>query len=118
MAFAREKLMALSFYTSNPSGLLGAFKKAIDQRHVTTWSYDSEGDFTHTPEQWKSKAWLRPKIVSNQLKLFILAPESAQITWEVYAVYHGRFIESMIAHCHELFDNGCATAKPIDGDLV
>lgn len=40
------------------------------------------------------------------------------VTWEVYAVYHGRFIESMIVHCNTLFSNGSATAAPSAYDTI
>lgn len=53
--------MALSVKTDNPSGLLTSIRKAIDNKVVSTWSYDKDGDFSHTPDQWKNKAWLRPK---------------------------------------------------------
>jgi hypothetical protein len=48
--------MAVRVSTTHPSSLLAAIKKAIDARHVDTWSYDSDGDFTHTPLQWAKKA--------------------------------------------------------------
>jgi hypothetical protein len=64
--------MAVYFLTSRPSTLLSDFKKKIDEGHVVTWSYDQEGDFTHTADQWKYKAWLRPSIESDRLVLYIL----------------------------------------------
>lgn len=111
--------MSIHFETTKPKDLLNAFKKAIDDEHVVTWSYDSDGDFTHTAEQWKNKAWLRPKIITDRkLVLIILRPKSSAISSEVYAIYHGRFIESMLKHCDKLFTNVVATALPSDGDQV
>ena len=49
-----------------PSQLLSTFKKAIDDGHVKTWSYDTVGDFTHTPDQWKYKAWLMKSAFDNE----------------------------------------------------
>ena len=46
--------MAINFDTDNPTKLLSAFKKAIDDKKIVTWSYDKDGYFTHTPEQWRS----------------------------------------------------------------
>ncbi|PNE12407.1 MAG: hypothetical protein CR217_03280 [Beijerinckiaceae bacterium] len=54
--------MAIHFKTETPKKLLAAYKKAIDDGHISTWSYDSDGDFTHTADQWNKKAWLRPKV--------------------------------------------------------
>lgn len=111
--------MAVYFKTSTPKKLLGTFKKAIDEGRVVTWAYDSDGDFTHTAEQWKNKAWLRPKVEPDaSLNLFIIKPQGTSISGEVYAIYHGRFIESLLVHCDELFSRAEATALPVDGDKV
>ena len=110
--------MSLALFSKDPAGLLRAFKKAIDEGHVATWKYDSDGDFTHNTEQWRNEAWLRPKVQSDRLALTILKPKNKNITREVYAIYHGRFIESMLAHCDSLFDNANATAMATVGDIV
>jgi len=110
--------MALTFFTDNPKGLLAAFKKAIDDGHVATWAYDNDGDFTHTAQQWNRLAWLRPSTVAGQLVLNTLPPKDTKLTWEVYGIYHGRFMESMIIHCHDLFTNAQATASPTKDDTV
>jgi hypothetical protein len=39
-------------------------------------------------------------------------------TKPLYAVYHGRFIESMLTHCDELFNAGAATALPTNSDVI
>ena len=110
--------MAIHFTTTNPSGLLAAFKKAIDDKKIETWSYDGDGDFTHTPPQWKNQAWLRPSVTSGLLTLHFLARNDVKTSKEVYAVYHGRFIESMLAHFDEMFGTADATALPVVGDRV
>lgn len=110
--------MALYFITSNPNQLLTDFKKAIDDHKVDTWAYDKDGDFTHTPPQWKNLAWLHPEVQSDRLALFIIKPQAKAIGKELYAVYHGRFIESMVRHFDELVSRGIATAKPEGRDQV
>jgi hypothetical protein len=111
--------MAIRIKTSTPKKLLGAYKKAIDDGHVKTWSYDSDGDFTHTADQWTHRAWLRPKIVEGQeLTFYILGPKGQQINVLTYAIYHGRFIESMLGHCDNLFDEAHASALPQSGDWI
>ncbi len=37
--------MAIYILTSNPTALLKAFKKAIDESTILTWGYDKDGDF-------------------------------------------------------------------------
>ena len=111
--------MAIHFKTSTPKKLIAAYKKAVDDGHVTTWSYDGDGDFTHTVEQWSGKAWLRPRVIEGkELVLHILAPRETELSSAAYAVYHGRFIESMLRHCDKLFVDGRASAMPEEGDVV
>lgn len=106
----------ITFDTSNPAGLLAAFKKDIDEKRVVTWSYDKDGDFTHTPDQWREKAWLRPAISAGKLVMKFIGPKN--VTWEVYGIYHGRFIESMIVHQNASFTLGTATSKPTATDTI
>lgn len=111
--------MAVRFITKTPNKLLTAYKKAIDDGHVDTWAYDHQGDFTHTPEQWNKRAWLRPSVVDGEKLVFnIIRPKGSTVPTDIYAVYHGRFIESMIAHCAGLFTDARATPVADSGDLV
>jgi len=111
--------VAIHFKTRTPKKLLAAFKQAISDGKVVTWSYDADGDFTHTAQQWKSLAWLRPRTKEKEeLILTIVKPKDSKISSEIYAIYHGRFIESMLVHCDSLFDEAIATAFPADGDVV
>ena len=111
--------MALRFETSTPKKLLASFKEAIEDGRISTWSCDSQGDFTHIPPQWKGLAWLRPKIIEKKmLILSIIRPKGKNISSEIYAVYHGRFMESMLAHCDSIFSTGVATALPAEDDNV
>ena len=111
--------MAIHFKTTTPKNLLNAYKKAIDDGHVQTWSYDSDGDFTHTAEQWIRKAWLRPKIIEGEELVFhALTPKETTMSSSLYAIYHGRFIESMLRHCDKLFTSAVASAMPEAGDIT
>lgn len=110
--------MAIILKTATPDKLLATFKKAIDDNRISTWSYDKDGDFTHTPDQWKNKAWLRPHIKAGQLVLTIINQKDTKISSLVYAVYHGRFIESVLHHCDTLFSDGTATALPSSEDRI
>jgi hypothetical protein len=108
----------LSFGTTTPLALLSEIKKAIDDKKVTTWSYTKEGHFTHTPDQWRAKAWLFPKVDGSELRFGIIRPQSGNVSTEVYAVYHGRFMEMMLAHFDTRFGNGMASALPTAADNV
>jgi hypothetical protein len=108
--------MSVQFMTDDPAKLLSDFKKKIRDGRIDTWKCDGDGDFTHTPSQWIYRAWLKPVIEIDRLKLNIIASDKYDLTWAIYGVYHGRFIESMLTHCHSLFTIGRATAKPGTAD--
>ena len=106
----------LTFNTDKPRSLLAAIKKAIDEGHVKTWEYDSDGDFTHTTssQQWTGKAWLRPIIEPDQALAFgILGQRGVKTSKLLYGVYHGRFIEMMLTHFDTQFSNAQASAACI-----
>jgi hypothetical protein len=110
--------MAINFQTTDAAALLAAFKKAIDSKHVVTWAYDPEGDFYHTPEQWRQSGWLRPAIYTGQLTMNFVGRNTKKTTKADYGVLHGRFIESMLTHCDQLFSNATATASPTNSDII
>lgn len=110
--------MAILFKTQDPNILLKDFKKKIDDGIIQTWSYDQDGDFTHTPDQWKNKAWLKPKTENGSLVLSIINPKNQSISSLIYAVYHGRFVESMLLHCDSLFSNADISAYPSKNDKI
>jgi len=108
----------VTIQASAPQALLAAIKKAIDSNRIQTWTYDSDGDFTHTAQQWNRKAWLRPSVQSGGLSLSILPPNGTALSKEVYAIYHGRFIEMVLAHFDTEFSGASATAMPVMSDVV
>ena len=108
--------MSVRAFTDDAAGLLTRIKKLIDQGHITTWAYDGQGDFTHTPTQWKNKAWLRPEEKSDKLRLVIVANTKVPLTREIFAVYHGRFIEMLISHVDDRFTSACASPNPVDDE--
>lgn len=110
--------MALIVKTNNPKGLLEAIKKSIDSKSVQTWSYDSDGDFTHTPDQWKTKGWMRPKVNNGELHFVFLGNKQVTTTKLIYAIYHGRFAEMLLNHFDDSFSRVEATALPTTGDSI
>jgi hypothetical protein len=103
--------MSIRVLSDDPAALLARIKALIDKGHITTWEYDSDGDFTHTPSQWTRKAWLRPQIQSDKLRLKIVVRTESSLSREVFAVYHGRFIEMLMAHLPKRFSQATATAS-------
>jgi hypothetical protein len=110
--------VSIKILTTNPKALLQAIKKSISDGHVETWQVDKDGDFTHSPIQWRNKAWLRPSLDVSILVMYIIRPQDRNISKEVYAIYHGRFIEMITAHFDSSFSSASASAMPQHGDLV
>jgi hypothetical protein len=108
--------MAIRAFTDNGRSLLARIRGLIDQGHIDTWSYDKDGDFTHTPPQFKNKAWLHPEVQNDRLRLRIIPPEGQPLTREVFAVYQGRFIEMLIAHVPDYFTQASAGANPVNDE--
>lgn len=108
--------MAVIIKTTNPSGLLASIKKSIDTKKIETWSYDSDGYFTHTPEQWKFKAWFKAKEYQGELRFGIFAPKDTNMSKMIYGLYHGRFIEMLLIHFDTDFSDVMATAQQTEPD--
>lgn len=110
--------MALIIKTNSPSELISEIKKAIDAKSIQTWSYDSEGDFTHSPEQWQRKAWMSPHVINGDLHFGFIGNNQVNTTKLLYAVYHGRFAEMLLNHFDDKFTNIQATAMPTSIDRI
>ena len=108
--------MAIIIKTVDPGGLLKAIKTAIDEKKIVTWSYDKDGDFTHTPDQFVNKAWLTSKIYVGELRLGILKQKSIELSTSIYAIYHGRFIETVLSHFDQKFTTALATSVKTEPD--
>lgn len=90
--------MALYIRTSDPQRLFNSINKAIENRDIVTWSRDDEGDYTIEREQWKFKAWMRPRIESGRLVVAIIQSRKYPLTTELYGIFHGRFVSTIVAH--------------------
>lgn len=111
--------MAIQVNTDDPQALLDLVYASIDEGSIETWNYDEDQDFIHdTPDgQWEGEAWLRPTLKKGALVLNIVPPVKG-VSMEAYAVYHGRFIEMLLAHFDEYFSEAFATAKATGDDRV
>ena len=110
--------MAVRVFSDHPRGLLAGVKASIQDGSIETWSVDADGDFTHTPDQWKNRAWFRPVVSEDKLIFNILGPKSKPITRTVYGIYHGRLIEMFLIHFDQEFSRASATALPVTGDRI
>jgi hypothetical protein len=110
--------MAIRVFCDEPASLLRDIKAAIQEREIETWKLDSDGDFTHTPNQWVNLAWLRPKVLDDRIVFNILGNTNKLMSRATYGVYHGRFIEMLLTHFDAKFSRATATALPVSGDVL
>lgn len=112
--------MAVVFITSSPKALLDNFKARIKQTEakgkITTWSVDSDGDFTHKADDWIHKAWFRPVVGADRLTFNIIKNKDFNVASVVYAYYHGHLIETFLNHFDTQFKDANATALPVSND--
>ncbi len=95
--------MSIYVRTSNPQKLVNDINEKIENSFIDTWSVDSDGDYTHTAEQWKNHAWIHPIIESGRVVFAIWGRVNENLSVVDYAIYHGRFVEMLLAH----FDHQC-----------
>ncbi len=110
--------MAVRVFTDKPKSLLSAIRASIRGGSIDTWSTDADGDFTHSAEQWKNRAWFRPTVAEDRIIFNILGPRSKSLSRTVYGVYHGRLVEMLLTHFDEKFSRVSASALPVKGDVV
>lgn len=108
--------MAIIVKTENPEALLNEIKRVIDLNEVDLWSYDTIGDFSHTPEKWINRAWLRPEVGEGELKFGILGTKDVGMTASLYSAYHAYFIEMLLTYFDNFFTTAAATAKKTEPD--
>jgi hypothetical protein len=107
-------------YAEDGEQLLNNIKSAIANGDITTWEATSQGSFTHTASsgQWKNKAWFRPTIDDKGIVFNIIRPKGGKVSKEVYAVYHGRLSEMLLAHFDAELSIIRLTALATEGDIV
>lgn len=109
--------MAIILMTEEPRWLLNAIYEELEDDEIRTWEFDTDGDLTHSPKQWRYLAWMRPKVRTGKLVFNIIAGEDT-LSKRVYAVYHGRLIEMLLAHFDSDIYRLYATSFPASGDVV
>lgn len=94
----------IEIHTPDPHRLVEEINEAIRNGRIATWTVDSDGDYTHSLEQWKNRAWLSCRFNETDdtlLRFVIIEAREQKLSKAVYGVYHGRFAEMLLTH----FDN-------------
>ena len=103
--------MSIKFPTGTPQGLLDEIREAIDSGEVRSWSYDTEGDFTHDSTQWRDRAWLRPTVNAGALNFEVVKNKDLGLSKQVNGLYHGRFIDMLLTHFSDKISTVTATSS-------
>lgn len=114
--------MAVNFFTSEPKALLDSFNEGIAQDNpkgkILTWVKDKDGDYTHVAENWKNKAWFRPRSIDGALVFNILGRKKVAMPMVVYGFYHGHLVETFLNHFDERFSSASSTAQATKDDFL
>ncbi|MCK9728527.1 hypothetical protein [Pseudomonas syringae] len=115
-------MMAVTFFTKNPSALLKAFQGKITQEEaegsITTWEITKSGCFTHKGKQYARDAFFRASTDDGKLVFNIIRPEGKGVGVRTYGYYHGHLIETFLNHFDTQFVSASATALPVAGDDI
>lgn len=95
--------MSIYVKSSNPQKLIHDINEKIENSEINTWCVDNDGDYTHTAEQWKNHAWIHPIVEADRVIFAIWGRVRENLSVVDYAIYHGRFVEMLLAH----FDHQC-----------
>ena len=89
--------MAVTAATTDAQALLQAINDAISNGKIDTWKSVQSKYLTHSPDQWRGQAFFLPKLQYGALVFNIVPPKGQSISTEIYAIYHGRLIEMLLA---------------------
>lgn len=99
--------MALVVETDEPDEVMKRIYADIENNRIDTWTVNAAGYFTAVPKQWYNRAWMRKSNLMKERYLCfgIIEVRRGTMTQELYAVYHCRFAEMILAHCGDLIGN-------------
>ena len=111
--------MAIYIHTDDPNGLHQRLTASICNREIITWDVDKDGDYTIDRDQWRFKAWFRPTEIQGQLVFGIVQSRKYVKTNELYGVYHGRLVSTILAHFSDMISEVQVTPNPQKGvDII
>lgn len=108
--------MAIQIITSKPEILLEDIKNLIDAGKIDTWTYDADGDFTHSVEQWNNVAWFHPFFYRDRIIFGLIGRKGINISIDEYSIYHGRFIEMLVKNYINKV-NSISVLRPSDNEF-
>jgi len=93
--------MAVVVETEDADALLQHIRDLIEDEQIKIWNFEDDGDLNYKAKQYEGIAWFRPEKTSGGLRFKIMTnpKRKGEFTTEVKAIFHGRFIEMLLAHC-------------------
>lgn len=111
--------MAIYIHTNDPHGLHKKLTASICNREIITWDVDKDGDYTIDRDQWRFKAWFRATESQDLLVFGIVQSRKYVMTNELYGVYHGRLVSTILAHFSDMISEVQVTTNPQKGvDII
>ncbi len=111
--------MAIIIYTDHPDLLLDKIYEAIENKKADKWVSTSDGHLTYGALLWKNEAFFKPQIWVDDKQLrfgLIKRKDRKHITSKLYAAFHTKLIEMLLARFDNDFRSVTATAARTDPD--
>ena len=90
--------MAIIIQAQHPKLLIKSLNEAIKTYSILTWTVDDMGDYTISRDQWRYLAWIRAYIEEHRVIFGIIQSRKFLMTPELYGIYHGRFVATLLSH--------------------
>ena len=110
--------MAVRIYSGNPEDFLNRLIMDLRSDRIPTWTIDDEGDITISNAKWHQKAWFSIECPQgeNMIVFGLIQSKYYRMTKELYGVYHGRLIATLLAYYDTLITEINVSAE-IDADF-
>jgi hypothetical protein len=103
--------------TSDASALLAAIDDAIARDFIPAWATDDDGDYSSTSKLWAGVGWLHPVVKSNtEITIGLLGAREHELSKDEYATLHTDFVNMLLMHFDDKFEEATITAVSGDGD--
>lgn len=97
--------MAIIIKTQNVQKLIDSLNNSIKNREILTWMIDSDGDYTIVRDQWRYHAWFRCYNKEERIIFGIVQSRKFLMTRDLYGIYSGRFVATLLSHFDSLMDD-------------
>lgn len=94
----------ITIRTNDATKLLKNIKESIINGTITSWTIDTDNDFSISSGVWRSKAWIRSYVDdgnNDMLRFGIIESRMYGMSKTIYAVFSARFAEMLLTY----FDN-------------